>query len=185
VGAVSVETFAPAALAGAVFVIALLYASVGHAGATGYIAAMAVAGLPPDVIRPTALSLNVVVATIATVQFARAGHFRGRLFWPLAIASVPCAAIGGAVKLPTQAFETLLGVVSSCRLRGSCGRRSRRGAAMMTRSRRPIRRSACGGSCRLAAGLGCSPGSRASVEASFSRRCSRGSGPHPSGGSPR
>ncbi len=102
-------------LAAAVFVIALLYATVGatvgHAGATGYLAAMAVAGLPPDVIRPTALSLNVVVATIATVQFARAGHFRGRLFWPLAIASVPCAAIGGAVKLPTQAFETLLGVV--------------------------------------------------------------------------
>ncbi len=105
------ETLAPAALAGAVFVIALLYASVGHAGATGYIAAMAVAGLPPDVIRPTALSLNVVVATIATVQFARAGLFRGGLFWPLAIASVPCAAIGGAIRLPTQAFEMLLGAV--------------------------------------------------------------------------
>jgi hypothetical protein len=105
------ETFGPAALAAAVFVIALLYASVGHAGATGYIAMMTLAGLTPDVIRPTALSLNVVVATIATVQFARAGHFRGGLFWPLAIASVPCAAIGGAVRLPTQAFETLLGVV--------------------------------------------------------------------------
>ena len=102
---------APALIAGAVFVIALLYASVGHAGATGYIAMMTLAGLTPDVIRPTALLLNVVVATIATVQFARAGHFRGRLFWPLSIASVPCAAIGGAVKLPTQAFETLLGVV--------------------------------------------------------------------------
>jgi len=70
-------------------------------------------------IRPTALSLNVVVATIATVQFARAGHFRGSLFWPLAIASVPCAAIGGAVQLPTQVLETLLGIalsVSAARL---------------------------------------------------------------------
>lgn len=91
--------------------IALLYASVGHAGATGYLAVMAIAGLSPETIRPTALSLNVVVATIATVQFARAGHFRGGLFWPLAIASVPCAVIGGAVRLPTQVFETLLGIV--------------------------------------------------------------------------
>ena len=109
--AVVMERLAPEVLAGAVFVIALLYASVGHAGATGYIAVMTLAGLTPDMIRPTALSLNVIVATIATVQFARAGHFRGGLFWPLAIASVPCAVIGGAVQLPTQAFETLLGVV--------------------------------------------------------------------------
>lgn len=105
------EACSPAVLAGAVFVIALLYASVGHAGATGYLSAMAIAGLPPEAIRSTALSLNVVVATIATVQFARAGLFRGGLFWPLAITSLPCAAMGGAVQLPTQAFEALLGIV--------------------------------------------------------------------------
>jgi uncharacterized protein len=91
--------------------VALLYASVGHAGATGYIAVMTLCGLAPGVIRPTALLLNVIVATIATVQFFRAGHFRSGLFWPLAAASVPCAALGGAIDLPTGAFEALVGVV--------------------------------------------------------------------------
>lgn len=98
-------------LALAVFTVAAVYASVGHAGATGYIAVMTLMGLVPEVVRPTALGLNVVVATIATAQFLRAGHFRFGLLWPLAVASVPCAAIGGAMRLPTEAFEALLGVV--------------------------------------------------------------------------
>lgn len=112
----------------AIGLVALLYAAVGHAGATGYVAVMALAGLPPQVIRPTALSLNVVVAAIGTVAFFRAGHFRGRLFWPLAAASLPCALVGGALALPTAAFEAFLGVVllysagrfllESCRRRG-------------------------------------------------------------------
>jgi uncharacterized membrane protein YfcA len=95
----------------AIGMVALLYASVGHAGATGYIAVMTLLGLEPAVIRPTALVLNVIVATIASVQFFRAGHFRSRLFWPLATASVPCAAAGGAITLPTEAFEMLVGIV--------------------------------------------------------------------------
>ena len=97
------------ALALATGLVALLYASVGHAGATGYIAVMTLFGFGPDVIRPTALVLNVLVASIATAQFARAGHFSRRLFWPLAAASVPCAAVGGAVALPTTAFEAVVG----------------------------------------------------------------------------
>jgi len=95
----------------AIGLIALVYASVGHAGATGYIAVMTLLGLPAATIRPTALVLNVVVATIATVQFVRAGHFRSGLFWPLAVASVPCAFVGGAITLPTEAFEAVLGGV--------------------------------------------------------------------------
>jgi uncharacterized membrane protein YfcA len=95
----------------AIGLVALLYASVGHAGATGYIAVMTLLGLVPGVIRPTALLLNVLVATIATIQFFRAGHFRSGLFWPLAAASVPCAAIGGAIDLPTGMFESLVGIV--------------------------------------------------------------------------
>jgi uncharacterized membrane protein YfcA len=95
----------------AIGLVALLYASVGHAGATGYIAVMTLLGLEPAVIRPTALVLNVIVATIASVQFFRAGHFRSRIFLPLAVASVPCAAAGGAITLPTDAFEKLVGVV--------------------------------------------------------------------------
>ena len=95
----------------AIGLVALLYASVGHAGATGYIAVMTLLGMPSAVIRPTALLLNVIVATIASVQFIRAGHFRPQLFWPLAVASVPCAFVGGLLTLPTAAFEAVLGGV--------------------------------------------------------------------------
>ncbi len=95
----------------AIGVVALLYASVGHAGATGYIAVMTLFGLDPQVIRPTALVLNVIVASIATAQFWRAGHFRPRLFLPLAATSVPAAVIGGAANLPTAAFEAVVGAV--------------------------------------------------------------------------
>lgn len=108
-------------LALAVGAVALVYASVGHAGATGYIAVMTLFGLAPDVVRPTALSLNVLVAAIATAQFARAGHFRGSLLWPLVLTSVPCAVVGGMLHLPTAAFEKLVGivlVVSAARLLG-------------------------------------------------------------------
>lgn len=102
----------------AIGLVALLYASVGHAGATGYIAVMSLAGLDPKLIRPTALVLNVVVATIATAQFARAGHFRRGLLLPLAAASVPCALVGGAATLSLAAFEALLGCVL---LASACG----------------------------------------------------------------
>lgn len=95
----------------AIGAVALLYASVGHAGATGYIAVMTLFGLDPQVIRPTALVLNVIVASIATAQFWRAGHFRPRLFLPLAAASVPAAAAGGVANLPTAAFEAVVGLV--------------------------------------------------------------------------
>lgn len=95
----------------AIGAVALLYASVGHAGATGYIAVMTLFGLDPQVIRPTALVLNVIVASIATAQFWRAGHFRPRLFLPLAAASVPAAVVGGAANLPTAAFEAVVGLV--------------------------------------------------------------------------
>lgn len=95
----------------AIGAVALLYASVGHAGATGYIAVMTLFGLDPQVIRPTALVLNVIVASIATAQFWRAGHFRPSLFVPLAVASVPAAAAGGAINLPTVAFERVVGLV--------------------------------------------------------------------------
>jgi uncharacterized membrane protein YfcA len=88
-------------LPAAVLAVAVLYGSVGHGGATGYIAVMGLVGLSPEVIRPTALVLNLVVATIGTVQFVRAGHVRRDLFVPLALASVPAAAIGGGLSLPT------------------------------------------------------------------------------------
>lgn len=95
-------------LVAAVGLVAMIYASVGHAGATGYIAVMTLCGVPPEVIRPTALVLNVLVAAIGTVQFARAGHLDRRLLGPLVAASVPAAALGGWLSLPTRAFEMVV-----------------------------------------------------------------------------
>lgn len=94
-----------------VFLIAVLYSSVGHAGASGYIAVMSLLSLAPEVIKPTALSLNILVATIATWQFYRAGHFSWTLFWPFATLAVPFAYIGGHLNLPTQTFKVILGFV--------------------------------------------------------------------------
>ena len=92
-------------------VIALLYSAVGHAGASGYIAILTLFGYTAEVIRPVALVLNVLVATIGTIQFARAGHFSWKLFWPFAILAVPLAFVGGYVTLPTHWLKVLIGVV--------------------------------------------------------------------------
>src|SRR5260370_7167573 len=73
----------------AIAVIAFLYSSVGHAGASGYIATMTLFGLAATVIRPTALVLNILVATIGSFQFWRAGHFSWKFFWPFALLSLP------------------------------------------------------------------------------------------------
>lgn len=94
-----------------VFVTAILYSSVGHAGASGYLAAMALVSVPPDVMKPTALALNIIVATIGTIQFARAGHFDWKIFWPFAVTSIPCAYLGGATQLPFQYYRIVVGVV--------------------------------------------------------------------------
>jgi uncharacterized protein len=94
-----------------VALVAFLYASVGHAGASGYIAVMSLLALAPAVIKPTALALNVLVATVAFVQFARAGHFRWALFWPFALLAPPLAFVGGWLQLPTRAFQLLIGAV--------------------------------------------------------------------------
>lgn len=98
-------------LAAAFFLAAVLYASVGHAGASGYLAAMAFVGMPTPMMRPTALVLNLLVATIAAIRFGRAGFFSWRLFWPFALGSIPLAYLGGAVTLPGHWYRTLVGVV--------------------------------------------------------------------------
>lgn len=98
-------------LVAGVLVVAVLYSSVGHAGASGYIAVMSLAGLAPAEIRPTALLLNVLVATITALQFRRAGHFSWPLFWPFALLAVPMAFLGGSLDLPARAFRILVGLV--------------------------------------------------------------------------
>lgn len=95
----------------AVLLVAFLYSSVGHAGASGYIAALTLLGYSAVVIRPTALLLNVLVATVTTWQFWRAGHFSWSLFWPFAALSIPMAFLGGYVQLPVSILRLLLGAV--------------------------------------------------------------------------
>ncbi len=95
----------------AIFIVALLYSSVGHAGASGYIAVMSLFSLAPAVIKPVALTLNILVACIGSWQFWRAGYFSWRLFWPFAILSVPLAFVGGYINLPTHLFKVFVGVV--------------------------------------------------------------------------
>ena len=90
---------------------AILYSSVGHGGASAYLAVMALFGTAPAVMRPTALVLNLFVAGIAAAQFARAGWFRWRLFWPFAVASIPMAFLGGRLSLPDTTYRRVLGAV--------------------------------------------------------------------------
>lgn len=94
--------------------VAWLYASVGHAGASGYIAVLTLFGMTPTEIKPLVLLLNVLVASIAAIQFYRAGHFEWKLFWPFALLAVPMAFFGGAMQLPADGFKKLLGVVLGC-----------------------------------------------------------------------
>lgn len=92
------------------FAGAALYASVGHAGASGYLAVMGLAGFTPEVMRPTALILNILVASVATVKFMRARCFSWSLFWPFAVASAPAAYVGGRLVLPSATYRTLVGI---------------------------------------------------------------------------
>src|SRR5881275_1913798 len=95
----------------AIGVIAFLYSSVGHAGASGYIAVMTLWGIAPTVIRPTALVLNILVASIGAFQFWRAGHFAWKLFWPFALLSIPAAYFGGHLQPSTSVLRILIGLV--------------------------------------------------------------------------
>jgi uncharacterized membrane protein YfcA len=98
-------------LCAAIAVIAFLYSSVGHAGASGYIATMTLFGLAATVIRPTALVLNILVATIGSFQFWRAGYFSWKLFWPFALLSIPTAYFGGYLQPSAGVLRILIGLV--------------------------------------------------------------------------
>jgi uncharacterized membrane protein YfcA len=100
-----------AVLTALIFAAAILYTSVGHGGASGYLAAMALVGIAPVVMKPTALALNILVATIATAQYYRAGYFYWSAFWPFVIGSIPLAFVGGAITLPGEIYKPAVGVV--------------------------------------------------------------------------
>jgi len=94
-----------------IFAAAILYASVGHAGASGYLAVMALFSVAPEIMRPTALALNVLVATIGTIKFYRAGYFSWSVFWPFALTSIPFSFIGGSLSLPSSVYKDVVGLV--------------------------------------------------------------------------
>ena len=93
------------------FIAAALYSSVGHAGASGYLAIMALFGFAPAEMKPTALALNIFVALISTFRFYKAGFFSWKLFIPFAIASIPFAFIGGRMDLHVEAYRMIVGLV--------------------------------------------------------------------------
>lgn len=93
------------------FAVAVLYSSVGHAGASGYIAAMALLGFAPEQMRPTALALNLLVGGIGLFRFWRGGHMRWRNVLPFVLASAPAAFFAAQVTLPKESYSLLLGLV--------------------------------------------------------------------------
>ncbi len=91
--------------------MATLYSTVGHGGGSGYLAVLAIAAIAPEQMRPTALLLNVVVASIATWKFGATGTFRKDLFFPLMCASVPAAFVGGYIEIPSDIYNPIVGAV--------------------------------------------------------------------------
>jgi len=93
------------------FFAAALYTSVGHAGASGYLALMALFGVVPEVMRPTALVLNIVVSSFTAWRFWRAGLFHWRTLWPFLIGAIPLGFIGGAIVLPSHIYRPIAGII--------------------------------------------------------------------------
>jgi uncharacterized membrane protein YfcA len=96
---------------GLLFLVAFLYASVGHGGASGYLALMAIFSIAPEVMKPTALLLNLFVSLTSFIQFYRGKHFNWKLFLPFAIASVPMAFVGGLISIDTFVYKKILGIL--------------------------------------------------------------------------
>lgn len=93
------------------FAGAVLYTSVGHAGASAYLALMGLFGVPPTVMRPTGLALNVLVSSLTSIRYSRAGLFDWRTLWPFLLGAIPVAFIGGSLQIPGNVYRPLVGVV--------------------------------------------------------------------------
>src|SRR6187402_1705253 len=93
------------------FLVAFLYSSVGHGGASGYLALMALFSFTPEVMKPTALLLNLFVSLISFIQFYRGKHFNWKIFLPFAITSVPMAYIGGLITVDDNIYKKILGIL--------------------------------------------------------------------------
>jgi len=93
------------------FIVAFLYAAVGHGGASGYLALMAIFGMMPEIMKPTALLLNLFVSLSAFLFFYKEGHFKWKIFLPFALASIPFSFLGGMISLDASIYKKILGVL--------------------------------------------------------------------------
>ena len=93
------------------FIVAFLYAAVGHGGASGYLALMAVFGMMPEIMKPTALLLNLFVSLSAFLLFYKEGHFKWKIFLPFALASIPFSFLGGVISLDATIYKKILGIL--------------------------------------------------------------------------
>ncbi|MBS1518599.1 MAG: sulfite exporter TauE/SafE family protein [Bacteroidetes bacterium] len=93
------------------FLVAVFYSSVGHGGASGYLAAMSILGMNPELMRTSALILNLFVSGISFYGFRKGGHFRWKLFFPFAVTSVPAAFTGAGFQADTLYYKIILGIV--------------------------------------------------------------------------
>jgi len=93
------------------FMVALLYASVGHGGASGYLALMALFAFSPAVMKPTALLLNLFVSSVSFIQFYRGGFFKWKIFLPFALASIPLSFLGGIIAIDSDTYKKILGIL--------------------------------------------------------------------------
>ncbi len=91
--------------------VSMLYSSVGHGGASGYLAVMAIWALPTDYMKTTALILNIAVSSISFSQYYIKKHFNWKLFYPFALASIPFAYIGGGIHLDPILYKKVLGFI--------------------------------------------------------------------------
>lgn len=108
---VMMDTIYIALLAGVILLAAILYSSVGHGGASAYLAAMALFGVPPSVMKPTALILNAFVSGIGTFSYLRAGAFSWSVFWPFAVGSIPLALLASTLKINHLIYKIILGLI--------------------------------------------------------------------------
>ena len=93
-----------------IVVAAILYSSVGHGGASGYLAVMALFGLEPALMKPAALTMNIFVTVLVLSRLNKAGHFNWRLFTPFVITSMPMAFIGGAYTIDSSLYKIIVGL---------------------------------------------------------------------------
>ena len=92
------------------FLVSFLYSTVGHGGASGYLAVMALLAVDLALFRSTALGLNIIVSFLGSLAYIKAGYFSGKLFWPITLAAVPFAYIGGSLEIQANHFRIILGL---------------------------------------------------------------------------